>query len=314
MSHPLFPRLARWRSLAGPAALTCAASLAATGCTWIRTQRWPEPMARDVTTLPPGEVILHAPGPEEVTIIRHADPVRVRPPGALAGYPLTFYDKTLRRTAGTAVIVSPGGRAEVLWPSGSSIVLSGAGVGWVGSPGRGEPSFDFQEVDRARIQLAAAESVRLMGGAILSGESGPYVLERVRENVLRVINQSKGSVKIAFREEVFELGPSEAVNLPLLSEGGTPIADAASFQRITGPGFNVEVAGAVQPTSTGGAVQVEARGANQVRALGVRVRLGQGERASFSDFSRHEPAADATPPASGAPTPAVGTPKPGSPR
>ena len=120
--------------------------------------------------------------------------MRVRPVGALQGQPLAFYDKRMRTNAGSSVIVSPGGRAEVLWTSGSSIVIFGQGVAWIGSTGRGEPMLDFQEVDRARMDLHEGDRVRLMGGAELSGSSGPYVIEREKDRKLDVINQSKGDL------------------------------------------------------------------------------------------------------------------------
>ena len=65
------------------ALLPCLATLAlgSSSCTWLTTQRWPAPMDRDINELPPGEVALHPPGVEEVTVLRHADPVRVRTPG-----------------------------------------------------------------------------------------------------------------------------------------------------------------------------------------------------------------------------------------
>ena len=109
-------------------ALALALSLAP-GCVWWRdAQRWPGPMRATVEPLPPGDLAYHPPGPEEVSLIRHADQVQVRPAGALQGHPLSFYDKKVRLKAGGAAIVAPGGRAEILWPEGSSIVLFGRGA------------------------------------------------------------------------------------------------------------------------------------------------------------------------------------------
>lgn len=256
-------------------------------CYWISTQRWPEPNGVDVSKLPPGADAVLLPGPEEVTVIRHADPVRLRPAGTSSGgFPLQFYDKRKRVTAGSAVLVSPGGRAEVLWPSGSSVVMFGKGVGWIGSPSHGEPTFGFAEVERARINLLAGDRVQLMGGAVLSGDSGPYLVDRVREDVLRVVNQSRATIKVAFRDETFELGPGQKVLLPLLSAGGDPDADGGNLRRISGPGFPVEVRGALTQTPEEHDVVLNASGENEMRALGVRVRLEPGEQAVFSGLER----------------------------
>jgi hypothetical protein len=271
--------------------LALAALAAATSsCVWWRdTQRWPGPMEATVDPLPPGDSTNHVAGPEEVSLIRHADPVQVRPAGALQGHPLAFYDKKVRLTAGGGVIVAPGGRAEVLWPEGTSIVLFGRGIGWVGSPSRGEPMFEFQDVDRATLQLREGDQVRLLGGALLSGASGPYVLEHdTADATLWVHNQSKGSLQVAFREELFELTPDQALLLPLLSSGGAPFSEDPALERVSGPGFNVRVLGkldvdqdALSLRASADASSVENR---EARALGVRVRLAQGESVTFSSL------------------------------
>ncbi|MEO6711124.1 MAG: hypothetical protein ABI054_07405, partial [Planctomycetota bacterium] len=95
-----------------PAGLFLCLGVCASGCFFPNTQRWPPPMGGDFEKLPPGDAAGRPEGIEEVTVIRHADPVRVRPVGALSGQPLAFYDKRMRLNAGSSVIVSPGGRAE----------------------------------------------------------------------------------------------------------------------------------------------------------------------------------------------------------
>jgi hypothetical protein len=187
---------------------------------------------------------------------------------------MAFYDKRARLTAGGAVIVSPGGRAEVIWPGGSSIVLFGEAVGWVGSPSRGEAMFELQELDRARLDLMAGDQVRLIGGALLSGSSGPYVLQHDPDGTVLVHNQSKGPVQVAFREEVFDLAPGQAVRIPLLSSGGAPFVDDPSLQRFSGPGFNVRLLGAVECVEEDG---------------GVRVQLDPGDSVFFGDPWRPRP-------------------------
>ena len=269
------------RSVAVPLAL---AATLATACFDMHTQKWPGPMAPRSDPLPPGDSQLHPPGPEEVTVLRHADPVQVRPVGAMSGIPMAFFQKKTRLTAGGQVIVSPGGRAEVIWSGGSSIVLFGRGVGWIGSPSRGDPMFDFSDVERARLLLREGDQVRLVGGALLSGPSGPYLLERRAAGVLSVHNQSKGRVTIAFRDESFELGPGQRVVLPLLSAGGAPIEPDLAAQRISGEGFTVHVNGDFEavPDEHGVHLRAQEGPAERVaRGLGVRVRLAPGERVRF---------------------------------
>jgi hypothetical protein len=277
---------------------TAAAALglmALSSCLWNRTQLWPEPMSGpDPSQLPPGDTNLHQPGPEEVSVLRHSDPVRVRPAGALAGHPLAFFEKRARLTAGGSVIVAPGGRAEVLWPSKTSIVLLDECIGWVGSPSRGEPLFEFQQLDSARLDLSPGDRVRLLGGAILSGNSGPYMLDRTADQILRVRNQSKERMTVAFREEIFDLDPGQSLVLPLLSSGGAPRNPDPGLQRVAGPGFQVELRGALEaePSAAGVAVRALADepGERLSRGLGVTVRLAPGERALFTHLGAPAPA------------------------
>jgi hypothetical protein len=276
-------------------AAAAALSLALQGCLWRSTQRWPGPMETTSDPLPPGDSAQRLPGPEEVSIVRHADPVQVRPVGALSGHPLAFFDKRARLAAGSAVLVSPGGRAEVLWRSGASIVLFGDAVGWIGSPSRGEPMFEFQQVDRAHLNLVEGDQVRLLGGAVLTGASGPYVLERSADQTLLVHNQSKSEVRVAFREETFELGPGRGVRLPLLSSSGAPFAEDPDLERFAGPGFFVHLAGDPACAEERGGVVVRGDGdGSVVRALGVRVKLAADQSALISDPRPRRPE---TPPA-----------------
>jgi hypothetical protein len=282
------------------------------GCFWMRTQLWPGPMGGEQADLPPGDAELRLPGPEEVSVLRHADPVRVRPAGALAGYPLAFFEKRARLTAGGCVIVAPGGRAEVLWPSGSAIVLFGQGLGWVGSPSRGEALFEFQDVDGARLDLVPGDRVQLLGGAILTGDSGPYMLDRESDDTLRIRNQSEARVQVAFREETFELDPGQSLTLPLLSAGGAPLSPDLGLQRVAGPGFAVHVRGPVEVQPSGEGVRVNALperlGERFLRGLGVSVRLREGEAALFTGLSTTTaaPPAPAQDPPARAPSPPPG--------
>lgn len=256
------------------------------GCFYINTQKWPPPMREPLAELPEGDASLHRPGPEQVSVLRHADPVRIRPAGELSGYPMTFYEKKARLTAGGQVVVAPGGRAEVLWPNGTSIVMFGRGVAWVGSPSRGEPILSFEDLERARLELREGEQVRLVGGALLTGSSGPYLLEAQYDGTLVVHNQSKAGVDLAFREEAVELGPGQAIVLPLLSAGGAPFSVDQGLTRVQGPGFSVSYQGPFDVER--GASSLELRqaeggfGQQVVRGLGVSVRVGDGEGVVFS--------------------------------
>ncbi len=262
------------------------------GCLARDTQRWPGPMRPTQDPLPPGDALRHPPGPEEVSVQRHADPVQVRPAGALSGYPLSFFDKRARVTAGGAVIVSPGGRAEVLWPDGASVMLSGEAIGWVGSPSRGEPVFEFQELDRARLELREGMQVRLRGGALLTGSSGPYMLDHSPDETLSIHNQSKAPMQVAFRDERIELAAGQIVKLPLLSSGGAPAGNDDELARFQGPGFLMRLAGEPECREEGERVFVSTAGDRpaEILTFGVRVRLGAGERATFSTPSGVPPA------------------------
>lgn len=256
---------------------------------WGTTQRWPSAMETASDPLPSGQAHLYEEGPEEVLVLRHADPVKVRPTGFSAGYPLTFYRKSVRVHAGSEVSCAPGGRIEVIWNNGNSIVLYDGGTGVVGSPTRGESSFVFFTCERARIELKEPDEIGLMSGARLSASTGPFVLERVRQDVLRVSNQSKGTGEVLFRDAVVRLDPGQMVDLPLLSAGGTPIPGDLTQKSIEGQGFSVSWSGSVDAARDGGAVKVRALGEHEVRSLGVRVRLERDETARFEGLGGPRP-------------------------
>ena len=260
-------------------AAVCAAALVLCGC---NAQIFPQPMKDARRPLPPGAAANWVEGPEEVTVVRHADPVRLRTPGALSGYPVRFYEKTQRVRAGTGVIASAGGKVEVVWPLGTAIMMFGPATGVVGSTSRGEPTFVFEELGRARLDLLEGDIVRLLGGAILTGPSGPYLVELVRDEVIRVTNQSKQPVSVAFRQADFELGPGQRVDLPLVHGGGAPRAGFEGFQTVSGPGFAVEVQGEASSDVTDRSVEIASEGTSLVRGLGVLVDLPPGQRATFT--------------------------------
>ncbi|MDP6540242.1 MAG: hypothetical protein QF903_11785 [Planctomycetota bacterium] len=270
------------RGRIGAAVLACLLAACAGDMRWpyIPTQRTAGPMESVGADLSPGTRGLLLPGPEEVLVVRHADPVQLRPAGELSAFPLRFYEKSRRVTAGSWIHSAPGGRAEVLWPDGGSLVLFGRTTGIVASPSRGEPLFVFLELERADITLTSEEQIELPGGALLVASSGPFVIELRRDDVLRVSNQSKVAGELAFRDRVFGIDPSQGIDVPLLSIGGEPVEPNPGTALGGGSGFTVEVQGDVEAERDEHGWRLTAGGSeHEVGALGVRLRLGRGETA-----------------------------------
>lgn len=289
-------------------------ALAGAGC-FVNTQRIPGPMvSRQV--LPPGASELYPAGPEEVLVIRLADPTRVAPAGHTRSYPLAFFRKQVRLNSGSWVGSDPGGRLEVLWPNTANVVLFGEGVGVIGSPSRGEPIFLFREVDRAEINLVDGGPVELLGGALLSASTGPFVLEHPSPAILRIRNRSKGMGRIAFRDEVFDLDPGYMMNLPLLEVGARPFQRDPDFKLVGPEELGVLVRGDVVLVPDPRGVRLQAVGDHEIRANGVRVRLDPGEEVLFGDLEEVpevlEEAAAEDAPAEDAPEDATGEADPGS--
>ena len=267
------------------ATLACAALLSSCGGPWRwpwgNTQRWPGPMEPLADPLPSGDRELYKPGPEELLVMRHADPCQVRPAGFASAFPLTFYKKSLRLHSGSCVYAAPGGRIEVLWANGSSIVLSGRGAGIIGSKSRGEPAFVFQQVDRAEIQLQERDQVELVGGALLSAEGGPFRLELLHSDLLRLKNQSKGQAEVAYRAAVFHLDPGQKVDLPLGTTLGTPRPEPGDWSVANAGGLSIEWQGALERLDEPGGFALRATGEHEIRALGLRLRLERDEEVRF---------------------------------
>lgn len=251
------------------------------GC-YMNTQRHPAPMEATVVPLPPGTTDLYAAGPEEVLVVRISDPVFVRRPGEASSYPLYFYRKQARMNAGSWVFSGAGGRLEVLYPDNSSITLYGLGTGVIGSPSRQEPLFDLRQVDRARIELTSLQQIRLLGGAILETETGPFILERPEDGILRIRNRSKGEGRVAYLDEVFALDPGQVLDMPVLDTGTGPTELSGGYQRLTSGGGALEVRGEVEMVDDAGGVRLRASGEHEVHGFGLRVRLDPGDEVIFS--------------------------------
>lgn len=274
---------------------------------WTSTQRWPGPMEKGSDPLPKGDAVSAPTGAEEVLVIRHADPVQVRPAGLTSSFPLTFYNKNIRVMAGSAVYSAPGGRAEVLWSDGSSVVLFGRGTGFIGSESRGEPAFTFREVERASLELNRETQVELIGGAELAAHSGPFVLDHVRPDILRVKNQSKATGEIHFREARITLDPGQGVDLPLLSIGAKPVTQTTGLAVARAGGMRIEYGGELDVLDARAGIAFRARGEHEIRGQGVAVHLQTGDEVRFEPLGARasEPAAPAPAPApSQATTPA----------
>jgi hypothetical protein len=282
----------RRRPSLSASALLLAVCLLTPGCAgfwrwpWGTTQRWPEPMEATVDPLPPGDSQLYPPGPEDVLVVRHADPVQVRPAGLPSSFPLSFYNKSLRVSSGSAVYSAPGGRVEVLWPSATSVVLFGRGSGIIGSKSRGEPTFIIRQVERAEVTFKKEDQIELLGGAQMSAHSGPFVLDHFRDNILRVRNQSKAAAQIAYREANFILDPGQVIDLPLLSAGSKPVRRESGLSTLNGGGFRVEYSGQVEVLSQDADVALRALGDHEVHAMGVRVRVQRDEEVCFGGLTK----------------------------
>lgn len=294
--------MAPGRRRAAGALLLVGAALAGSGC-YIDTQRFPGPMESAVDPLPPGTTDLHPAGPEEVLVVRIADPVHVRRPGEASSFPLYFYRKQARVNSGSWVFAGASGRVEILYPGNSSVTLYGLGSGVVGSESRGEPIFFFRQVDRASVIMQPGEQVRLLGGAVLEGPGGPFVIEHFREDVLRVRNRSQVGGRIAYRDEVFHLDPGHVLDLPLLEVGAVPLEADPGFQSLMAAGVPIEVRGDVEVLPDPAGTRLRANGSNELRGYGLRVRLERGEEILFRPLG--EPPGGPEPAAPGVPDPQV---------
>jgi hypothetical protein len=282
--------------------IACAVAFSTTSCAgfirwpWGSTQRWPEAMENTADPLPPGQSEWLEEGPEEVLVVRHADPVKVRPAGLTGSYPLKFYDKSLRVHAGSAINSAPGGRIEVVWPNGNSLVMFDRGAGAIGSPSRGQPSFIFLNLTGALVRFKVADQVQLPTGVLLSAADGPFTIELVEADVLRISNRSKGPGEVQFRDEVITLDIGQIVDVPMLSAGGKPQPLDPNLKVAEGPGYRVSWSGSADVERGTSSVRLRALEANEVRANGVRVKVDRDESVVFEGLGANHDA-----PAAGGP-------------
>ena len=255
-----------------------------------RLQRLPGPLP----PLEPREAPLDPPINEvstlEALVQRHSDPVWIRRPGALDDYPLPFYRKRERVTAGTIVRTGYGGRAELIWPGdASNVVLFDHGAVRVANPETDEMLVEFLMVSQALIHLTPEDRVLLPGGCVLRGDpvepAGPYQLEHFSPQYLRLVNQTKRPARLEYRESEIELAPGESIDLPRLTDTAPRPPHPAQEEL---QGGKVSIVGRVEPRMAQGAVHLKAVRPSEVSAQGIRVRLAPSEEVRFQELSPAE--------------------------
>ena len=253
------------------------------------TQRVPGPMGRAPGFEPVGQGDDYVPGPAEVVVVRHADLVSIRRPGARAGFPMRFYDKRLRLGSGGWVLTGTGGRAEVVWPgTTSSVVLYETSAAMVGEPSRAEAILTLDYATRARVLLAPGHHLALVGGTELEGDpeldSGPFDFLTVARDRIAVANHGRTLATLHFLDEELVLGPNEVLELPILPGGSGPRAPRPGLYGVDAgglPGPDASALGEVEELPHAAGLEVRASEQASVSALGVQVDLEPGEAATF---------------------------------
>ena len=299
---------APWAKGAGAPAWALLLVVLCMGC---RTQRWPAPMTPMSDPLPAGSDSGTGAGLEDVVVVRHSDPVQVRRAGASGAFPMRFHSKRERVTSGAWVYCGTGGKAELIWPKeGLSVMLFDEGSVRVGERERGEPVVRLFAVSRANFDLLPGTVIELPGGALFEGDperrSGPFVLQRIRENVLRLKNQSKGVGSVRYRDEVLRLSPGQIVDLPLMGMGTGPLPFAGAPLRIERGPLVLALDGPLTLAEGEPGVLVEAEGRGTVQGLGLTVRLEAGQSAHFVPLGKK--ASSSSPTHTGAASPVVANP------
>ncbi len=233
-------------------------------------------------------------GPLEVTVFRHSDPVQVRRASSNGAFPLRFFAKRQRVKSGGMMLVGPGGRGEVIWSdSGTNAVLFDEGALEVGEPGRGDPTIILRSITRGHFLLAPSDRLRLLGGAELTTAAevvtGPFVVEMVRPDLLRIRNQTKQQARIAYLDEIIELGSAQLVDLPLLPQGVDPYPVDPDFVSVGVVAPELSSKGASTTQAVGDGVLFQGNGPTTVRGRGLRLVLGAGDYARFDPLGKPEP-------------------------
>lgn len=249
---------------------------------YIDTQRFPGILKPIEDPLPEGAKATFLRGPEEAFVIRHSDSVSVRIAETMSTIDLRWYDKRTRIPAGSWVYSRANGHAVVLLPGATSITLRGSCAGVVGSESRREPAFTFVDVETASITFGEIGQVELPGGALLEAYSGPFVLERVRDDVLRVSNRSGETGSLAYRESILSIAPSETIDLALLDAGTAPFEIDPNLRSVLTDGGRLELRGGVDVLASTAGARLRATGdgasgASEITGYGLVLRLDPGD-------------------------------------
>lgn len=252
-------------------------------------QRLPGPLVIPESAEPPEPPPLS--GATPVTVHRSSSPVWIRRPGERGAYSLPFYRKRERLPVGTLVRTGAGGRAEVFWsPDASAIALFDQGSVTVGDPERDAPLVRFHSLTRALLVLTPEDRVELLGGAELRGDpleiTGTLLLERPGPSIVRLTNQSKFLISVAYREERLEVSPGESIDLPILTTTSEPRPLDEALEPMDLAGTQGTVRGRVESLSEGAAMRMTALEASTIQALGLEVRLEEEETVRFSGLSQ----------------------------
>ena len=261
--------------------------LVSLGC---RTQLWPGPMENVSDPLPKGVDADTPAGLVEVMVYRHADPVQVRLPESPTAFPLTFFRKNRRMNSGAWVHCGAGGRAEVLWPSdGAKVLLYDNGICRIGEPTRGEPAVRFESLTRVELTLSPGAITELPGGSLLTGppdaKAGPYLVQRIYNELIRIFNQSGEPAYLRFREEEIVIGPGERVDIPLLEAGGSPIDLGGAPREVAGGRIKGVLYGNLEVESEDGGMRLRSLdGTGIVLSQGLAIWLRGDDQALLTDL------------------------------
>ncbi len=245
------------------------------------TQRYPGMLKPLVNPLPEGVKSTYLRGQEEAYVVRHSDPVTVRIAETTSSIRLKPYEPRIRVPAGSWIFSGSQGHVEVVLPGNTIVTMRDESAGVIGSESRREPHFRFVDVAHASVIFGETGMVQLPGGALLEAKGGPFVLELLNENLLRIRNRSSQQAAIAYREELFTLQPSEVVDLAILEVGTAPFeVDDAARTVLTEAG-RVEIRGTVDVLSSGLGARLRAAGQGEISGFGQTLRLDPGDEVLF---------------------------------
>lgn len=175
----------------------------------------------------------------------------------------------------------------MIWPGdASNVVLFDNGAVRITNPETDEVLLEFLAVSRCLLHLTPEDRVVLPGGSLLRGDavqpSGPFLLEKLGAQCLRLTNQSKLSALLRYREAEVELVPGESVDLPRLQDTAPRSDHPASEQLLGG---RIRIVGRVQPFVGQGVVRLDATRPTEIFSQGIRIRLAPEEEVLLGGLS-----------------------------